>query len=169
MESFWIRVRIDSGNYGEDAHFALNPKDPTKYLYADADLNRVKYDDSDKDKKEPLPDPYYGDPSKGYKLVPANLAPPFISSLKIDYSATQPLAGPDPKKPTILKPEAVLTYNDFDYQPVTSADPFKPFQSVSDTMPTLYLGFYPPSRATELPNRKLSFYAALFEFKMERT
>ena len=142
IESFWIRVRIESGNYGEDAHFAKDPKDPTKYLLA-------------------VPD----DPSKGYKLVPANLAPPFISSLTIDYSATQPLpAAPAP--PVALKPDAVRIYNDFEYQGVTSAPSFAPFQSVTDTRPTLYFGFTLPAGLRSFPNRKISLYAALLEFKM---
>jgi hypothetical protein len=166
LESFWIRVRIAAGNYGEEAHFAVDPKDPTKYV--------------------PVVE---GDPSKGYKLVPANLAPPFINSLVIDYRATQRLpatprvsanppvgptqpAGPTqpgittgPVQPFIL-PEAVLTYNDFEYRDVTKDGSFAPFHTVSDTHPTLYLGFTLPAGLPNFPNRKISLYPALFEFKM---
>jgi hypothetical protein len=157
IESFWIRVRINSGNYGEEAHFALNPTDPTKYLFADADLERKKADKT--------PDPYYGDPTKGYKLIPANLAPPFINSLTINYSAIQPVPAVTPAASEILSPQVVLTYNDFEYQDVTGAASFNSFQCVTDTRPTLYLGFTLPAGLKTFPNRKISFYAALLEFK----
>lgn len=142
-ESFWIRLRIDGGNYGEDAHFEVDPNDPTKYSLA-------------------VP----GDPTKGYKLVPANLAPPFISSLAIDYNVTQPAPATPPSPPEILTPEVVLTYNDFEYDDVTQAPSFIPFQPVADTRPTLYLGFTLPAGLQNFPNRKISLYAALLEFKM---
>ena len=52
------------------------------------------------------------DAGKGYKLVPASYAPPLIDSLTVDYSITQPvIASP----PVTVKPEVVLTYNDFEY------------------------------------------------------
>jgi hypothetical protein len=142
IESFWIRVRIVSGNYGEDAHFAVDPKESTQYLLA-------------------VP----GDPSKGYKLVPANLAPPFISLIKIDYDTT-PTTTTNATTLELPKLQAVLTYNDFEYQDVTKLAPFKPFKTVEDTRPTLYLGFTLPAGLKTFPNRKVSFYAALHEFKM---
>lgn len=128
IESFWIRCRIASGNYGEEAHFVLV------------------------DEK---------DPAKGYKLVPANLAPPLITSLTVDYTATQPMIV---SPPFFVKPEVVLAYNDFEYQNVTEKS-FKPFQPVTDINPTVYLGFTLPTGLKSFPNRKISFYAALTEFK----
>jgi len=102
------------------------------------------------------------DPSKGYKLVPGTLAPPLISSLTVDYSVTQPLIV---SPPIVVTPEVVLTYNDFEYQNVTLLGSFKPFQCVRDVNPTVYLGFTLPTGLTSFPNRKLSLYAALAEFK----
>jgi len=128
IESFWIRCRIASGNYGEEAHFVL--VDETN-------------------------------PAKGYKLVPGNLAPPLITSLTVDYTVTQPMTL---SPPIVVKPEVVLTYNDFEYQNVTDKS-FKPFQPVTDIDPTVYLGFRLPTGLKSFPNRKISFYAALVEFK----
>ena len=159
IEGFWIRWRIASGNYGEEAHFALrDPNDPSKgYLYADADLNR---------QTSGRADPYYGDPAKGYKLVPQTYAPPFISSLTLDYSGANPLIA---SPPVIVRPEVVLTYNDFEYQDVTREASFKPFQPVTDNNPTVYLGFTLPPGLKNFPNRKISFYADLLEFKLGET
>ena len=126
VESFWIRCRIASGNYGEDAHFVL--VDPN-------------------------------DPAKGYKLVPGNLAPPLISSLTLDYIITQPMMV---SPPIVVKPEVVLIGNDFEYQNVTSAGSFKPFQPPRDINPTIYLGFTLPPGLKDFPNRKISLYG---EFK----
>ena len=156
-ESFWIRLRIANGNYGEEAHFALrDPSDPAKgYLYADADLER-----KDANGK---PAPYLGDPAKGYKLIPETYAPPLIDSLTVDYSVTQPVAA---NSSTTPRPEVVLTYNDFEYQDVTPEASFKPFQCMAETSPTFYLGFTLPPGLKNFPNRKISFYAALLEFKL---
>ncbi len=105
------------------------------------------------------------DPAKGYKLVPGTLAPPLIGSLTVDYSVTQPaITSP----PTFVKPEVVFTYNDFEYQNVTDS-PFKPFKVVKDINPTVYLGFTLPPGLENFPNRKISLYAALAEFKQGET
>lgn len=140
VESFWIRIRIAGGNYGEEAHFALkDPNDPSQgYLYADADLTRQP--------------PYYGDPAKGYKLIPATYAPPLIGSLALDYNATRP-----------GQPEIVLTYNDFAYK--VARGEWKPFEPQPDTSPTLYLGFELPAGRKTFPQRKISIYADLHEYK----
>lgn len=133
IESFWIRCRIEKGNYGEEAQFKLN--------------NAT-------------------DPSKGYTFTPASYAPPLIVSLTIDYSVTQPLPA---SSPAVVKPEVVFTYNDFKYTVVTNAPSFKPFQPVEDVNPTIYLGFTLPPGLKKFPNRKLSLYAALAEFKQGET
>src|SRR5205085_6844557 len=56
VESFWIRVRIISGNYGEEAHYKLaDENDPSKgYAYVD------------------------GKPTNGYIIVPATFRPPSV-------------------------------------------------------------------------------------------
>lgn len=133
IESFWIRCRIASGNYGEEAQFKLN--------------NAT-------------------DPSKGYTFTPATYAPPLIVSLTTDYSVTQPLPA---SPPVAMKPEVVFTYNDFKYTVVTNAPSFKPFQPVEDVNPTVYLGFTLPPGLTNFPNRKISLYSTLTEFKQGET
>ena len=120
IENFWIRVRLVSGNYGEEA----------------------RYEAVDKTK-----------PEKGYQFIPANFQPPTITSITVAYSLTK-----------ISPPEVVLAYNDnLDYEVCTF--PFKPFEHQTDFNPTAYFGFSLPSGLKTFPNRKLSLYAALAEFK----
>ena len=74
VEGYWIRVRIVSGNYGEETHFQLKDRnDPTQGFQ--------------------LNDPQ--DRSKGYVLMPASFAPPSISSLTVDYSLTSGEKSPE--------------------------------------------------------------------------
>ena len=100
------------------------------------------------------------DANKGYKLVPATYAPPFIDSLTVAYSVTLK---------TVVKPDVVLTYNDFEYQDVTREASFKPFQFIEDINPTVYLGFTLPTGLKSFPNRKISLYAAIAEVKQGDT
>jgi hypothetical protein len=134
VESFWVRVRLVYGNYGEEAHYQLIDKnDPSKgYAYIN------------------------NDPAKGYVVVPATFKPPVISSIAVSYTLTKQ-----------SQPQAVLTYNDgpvYELQ-VFPLNAFKPFQGNTDTAPTLYLGFRLPPGLGTFPNRKVSVYAALVEFK----
>ncbi len=65
VDNAWLRVRIASGNYGEDTHYELNdPNDPSKGYR--------------------LNDP--NDISKGYRVAPANFAPPSVKGVTVDYS-----------------------------------------------------------------------------------
>ncbi|HEX8845929.1 MAG TPA: putative baseplate assembly protein [Pyrinomonadaceae bacterium] len=131
VESFWIRVRIAAGNYGEEAHFQLKtPGKPADGFEIDGT-------------------------TKGYILIPATYAPPFVSSLTVDYTVNKP-AQP---------PEVVSTYNDFDYEDQTSVASFQPFQSMPDAYPALYLGFELPAVRETFPQRKISIYADLYEYQ----
>ena len=113
IENFWLRVRIKSGNYGEDAHY-------------ERDENT------------------FG----GFSLVPASFKPPLINSLKVDYTLTT--------SPQL--PEVIETYNDFSRQIIPPDSGFQPFQSNTDTQPTLYLGFSIPENRLSFPNRTISIY-----------
>jgi hypothetical protein len=74
VEGYWIRVRIVSGNYGEETHFQLkDPNDPAQGYQ--------------------LNDPT--DRAKGYVLVPASFAPPSISSITVDYNLTSGKEQPE--------------------------------------------------------------------------
>jgi hypothetical protein len=120
VDNFWIRARLVSGNYGEEA----------------------RYEAVDKAK-----------PEKGYQFVSQTFQPPTITSIKVAYSLTK--SSP---------PEVVLSYNDeLDYE--VCSYPFKPFEHQTDINPTLYFGFSLPAGLNTFPNRKLSLYAALAEFK----
>jgi hypothetical protein len=138
VESFWIRVRLVYGNYGEESHYQLiDKKDPSKgYAYID------------------------DDPAKGYIVVPATFKPPAISSITVSYSLTKQ-----------TPPQVLLAYNDgpvYELRPFPFGSgtlPFKPFHGNTDDSPTLYLGFSLPPGQNTFPNRKISVYAALFEFK----
>lgn len=96
------------------------------------------------------------DPMKGYKLVPATLAPPSVSSLTVGYSLV--LSGP---------PDGVFACNDFDCRDVTyrSSWPFRPFIPMADDEPTFYLGFARPRGRTDFPNSKLSLYFGVAEHR----
>lgn len=131
VESFWVRVRLVYGDYGEESHYQLIDKnDPSKgYAYIN------------------------NDPAKGYVVVPATFRPPAVSSISVAYTLTKQSA-----------PEAVLTYNDGPAYELPLL-PFKPFEGNTDADPTLYLGFRLPPGPATFPNRKVSLYAALAEFK----
>lgn len=129
--SFWIRVRLVYGNYGEEAHYQLfDEKAPSKgYAYIN------------------------NDPAKGYIVVPANFKPPAISSIAAAYTVTKQ-----------SQPQVILSYNDGPVYQLRTF-PFKPFQGDADDAPTLYLGLTLPPGLSTFPNRKVSIYAALAEFK----
>src|SRR5215471_4462098 len=86
---------------------------------------------------------YEHDHARGPLLIPATYAPPLIRSVRVDQSVT--VTGP---------PEAVLTYNDFEYRLV--AAPFAPFESTHDARTCCYLGFAFEGRA--FPSRSMSLY-----------
>lgn len=98
-------------------------------------------------------------PAEGFTLVPATFRPPVISSIKIDYTQIQ--SGlPDP----------CLTLNDFVYQNTTDAnesvtESYEPFQITKDARPTLYLGFTLPPARTAFPNRTISLFNRVADFK----
>jgi hypothetical protein len=93
------------------------------------------------------------------KMVAATFAPPALKSVAIRYDLTETDA-----------PEALLTYNDFRYEDVTTSlrtptqsfAPFKPprdsIASAEQSRPQLYLGLSLPPNRTTFPNRTLSLY-----------
>jgi hypothetical protein len=102
-------------------------------------------------KYEAVADPKPNEPA--YKLTAATYAPPVISSITVDY--------------TLLKsapPERALAYNDFAYEDFTNQT-FTPFRPTRDDRPTFYLGFTLPDTRPTFPNRKISLFSAIDEFK----
>lgn len=82
----------------------------------------------------------------GYRFNPPTFKPPLIHSIKVSYTLTL----------SDKKPDEILTYNDFNYQPIASGSTFKPFEAIADNRPTLYLGFSLPATRNTFPNRTLT-------------
>lgn len=93
----------------------------------------------------------------GAVLTPASFAPPSIRSIQVDYAV---------EKESI--PEAILTYNDFEYAKINpQSGSFKPFLPVppDQVLPLLYFRFTLPvsstARRTVFPNRPMSVYVGM--------
>ncbi len=105
---------------------------------------------------DPPPNP----PASEYRFIEATFAPPSISSISVSYELDQE-----------EQPEVILTDNDFVYsenlvgifnEPNQS---FAPFESGRDIKPTLYLGFTLPPGRTDFPNRTISLFNRVADFK----
>jgi hypothetical protein len=89
----------------------------------------------------------------GVWLISNTLSPPLLKSLTLSYTydATQSLS-------------ACQTYNNFTYIQ-QKEQPFIPFAALTESHPSLYLGFtLPPTRAN-FPNRPLSLFVSLADLK----
>lgn len=93
----------------------------------------------------------------GYKLIPANFAPPSLATVVAGYQLTAPPTG----APAAL-PDHILTYNDLAYQ-APAMPPLIPFRPTTDTRPSLYLGFTLPPERPSFPNRTVSLYFRMAE------
>jgi hypothetical protein len=108
VEGFWLRARLVSGDYGQDAHYVQN-----------------------------------GD---AIKFVLADLDPPVIAAVTLDYELVRSGA-----------PDAAVTDNDFRLAPAAAG--FVPFTPTGDARPTTYLGFELPRGLSVFPNRPVSLFA----------
>jgi hypothetical protein len=89
---------------------------------------------------------YEQEPVRGTVITPASFAPPLVHSIQVDQSLT--LTAP---------PEAILTYNNFNYLAITlPISPFAPFEIGRDPQVCCYLGFQ--SGARRFPSRSMSMY-----------
>lgn len=88
-----------------------------------------------------------------YALVPATFAPPTVDALAVGYSVskTEP-------------PDAVVTYNDFEFETIPSGQTFAPFRTAEDTPVSFYLGFTLPGARRSFPNRVVSLYVGLADY-----
>ena len=130
QNNYWIRVRIIAGDYGKDAHF-----EQVKAGLIERELHK----------------------EGGFVLTPANLAPPSIRSIKVDYAVSKQ-----------SQPDAVLSYNDFSYAKVNpQSGPFQPFLAVppDQVLPSSYFGFTLPAPSAAgkavFPNRAMSVYVGM--------
>jgi hypothetical protein len=131
VENVWVRVRIVAGNYGKEGRIKIqDPPAPAK----------TPPDPPDPAKKPPDP--------QVLVEVPATLAPPLISNVRLDYVAVMPETFAD----------TVLTYNDFTFDEPTADGALTPFRATTAVDPTFYFGFTLPSSRTRFPNRPMSLY-----------
>jgi len=72
-----------------------------------------------------------------YQRILSTLSPPSIQSIAVTSSAT---AGP-------VRPDAIVTHNNFVIEDVKEAAPFRPFTAATDPHRALYLGFQAPDGA----------------------
>ena len=158
VESFWIRARIVSGNYGAESHYEL-----------DATGKKLKIDEQ----------------TKGYTIIPATFKPPSISSITVGYTVTKQSApqfglayndyhafevcfAPETFQLDLSSSiERNYTLTKQSTQVGLPVNAFKPFRRNPDVDPTLYLGFTIPSGLNRFPNRKINLYVALAEFNSE--
>jgi hypothetical protein len=90
-------------------------------------------------------DPNEKDPAKGYVFTPSTLAPPSISSIRVDYTIKS-------ESPC----EAILTYDNFKYLQGDGGG-FKSLRPIDNDQPALYFGFTLPANET-FSNRSMSLY-----------
>jgi hypothetical protein len=89
----------------------------------------------------------------GVWLISNTLSPPLLKSLTLTYTynATQSLS-------------ACQTYNNFTYIQ-QKEQPFIPFEALTESHPSLYLGFILPPTRSNFPNRPLSLFVSLADLK----
>ena len=89
----------------------------------------------------------------GVWLISNTLSPPLLKSLTLSYTydATQSLS-------------ACQTYNNFTYIQ-QKEQPFIPFEALTESHPSLYLGFTLPPTRSNFPNRPLSLFVCLADLK----
>ena len=89
----------------------------------------------------------------GVWLISDTLSPPLLKSLTLTYTynATQSLS-------------ACQTYNNFTYIQ-QKEQPFIPFEALTESHPSLYLGFTLPPTRSNFPNRPLSLFVSLADLK----
>ncbi|MCZ8222590.1 MAG: putative baseplate assembly protein [Microcystis sp. LE19-84.1B] len=89
----------------------------------------------------------------GVWLISNTLSPPLLKSLTLTYTynATQSLS-------------ACQTYNNFTYIQ-QKEQPFIPFEALTESHPSLYLGFTLPPTRSNFPNRPLSLFVSLADLK----
>ncbi|MEA2690832.1 MAG: hypothetical protein QOJ16_219, partial [Acidobacteriota bacterium] len=133
----FVRVRVDSGNYGLEATYV-----PTQA--GSAANTRVSVGVA----ADPAPAPPIP-----YRFVPATFQPPSIRSLLLGYDFNTPLAPA----------EHLMTENDFVFaeEPPLSGGLFTPFTPPRDDRPTLYLGFDRPGDSVGFAARPAALYMAV--------
>ncbi len=99
------------------------------------------------------------DPSQGYFLTLAMFRPPMVSKIRIGYQQT-----------LMDLPESFLSFNNLEFNDLTlinkmGQSAFRPFFPLPDPKPTVYFGFQLPSDQVSFPNRTISLFCRMAEFK----
>jgi Baseplate J-like protein len=98
--------------------------------------------------------PKEANPSE-FQFNPPTFRPPLITTLSVEYTRTTEEG----------QPNGIVADNDFNYHTIAilagAFEPFQPFTSINNSLPTLYWGFRVPENRQEFPNRKLSLYCKL--------
>lgn len=136
-KSYWLRVRIVSGNYGKEATYTPTTQDEIKALLTKFGVSQDKVGNSATELME-----------KGIVGYTAEtFHPPSLKSLTLSYTCSR-----------TESPEIVLAVNHSIYEDVTTkivkSTSFQLFDRPEETAPTLYVGFDPnpakPVRGTPI-------------------
>jgi len=135
ISSRWIRVRLESGSYGEAERYVdVKPVDEI--------LKQIDIDDKTREIiKKKLTEENI---TLGVKYIGPKNVPPFINSLTTSYSYFDKAM------------QKCKTYNYFGYKDVDLNKSFKPFVPLSQEMPEFYIGF-----DDDLLNKPLALYFPL--------
>jgi baseplate J-like protein len=133
VEAFWIRVRLESGNYGQPAQYVPVAIPPPADGTARAG----------------------GQPKVEYQLIPETFLPPSISSITVNYTLTRT----NERAQTVVAYND-FTFEDFE---AFAPGQFAPFRPTRESRPALYLGFTLPRELKAFPNRKMSLFCGADE------
>ena len=125
-ESYWVRVRIVGGGYGEEAKYETTTEEQLKTVLNSADLASLTVEQKNRValslKNAGLVDTA--------RYIPATFRPPSLKSLTLKYEySEQAQSG-----------FTILTANDWVYQDASETMPFQPFVRPVEQRPSLYVG-----------------------------
>ena len=127
VETRWIRVKLESGDYGRPATYeetnSIDDVDiaiPDEYLKDTAVAEKLEALIKAQLKEEGL--------TFGYKFIEPTYAPPFIKGMRITYSHQKDV-------------DSIVTLNNFEYQPRENGAAFAPYVRPGELMPSFFIGF----------------------------
>ncbi len=126
-ESYWLRVRIAGGGYGEEAKYQTTTEDQLKTLLNSADLASLTVEQKNRValslKNAGLVDTA--------RYIPASFRPPSLKSLALKYEYNEQAQSGF----------TILTENDWVYEDASETMPFQPFVRPAEQRPSVYIGF----------------------------
>lgn len=150
VENLWIRVRLAAGDYGKEAQYTATTR-PVVTRVTTTEGGKTTTTETTTQTTD-------------YVFTPASFAPPSISSVSVNYTFTK-----------TEEPESILTYNDavysnniiqvFNQQKQWTEKPLVPFKVKATDKPSIYWGFTLPPGRTSFPNRAISLFNRIPDFK----